>query len=65
MILVIEVMIQCVHRLFLVDNGASVLLVQSGTSKAPLCRTTFKIQSVSGKELHVLGIPMIKVYNWY
>jgi hypothetical protein len=44
MILVIDVLIQGVHKLFIVDNGASVSLVQSGASKAPLCRTTFKPQ---------------------
>jgi hypothetical protein len=55
MILVIEVLIQGVLKLFLVDNGASVSLVQSGTSKVSLCRTTFKPQGVNAKELHVLG----------
>jgi len=55
----IEVMIQGVRKRFLVDTDASVSVVKSGTSKAPLCRTTLKPQGVTGKELHVLGTHMI------
>ena len=55
-----EVMIQGVLKHFLVDTDASMSVVQSGTSKAPLCRATLKPQCVTGKELHVLGTQMIE-----
>jgi hypothetical protein len=60
MIPVIDVMIQGVRKRFLVDPGASFTLVQSGTSKAPFCRTTLKPQGVTGKELHALGTQVIE-----
>ena len=57
---VIKVMIQGVRKRFIVDTGAPVTLVQSGTSKAPFCRTTLKPQGVTGKGLHVLGTQVIE-----
>jgi len=57
---VIEVMIQGVRERFLVDTGAPVTLVQSGTSKAPFYQTTLKPQGVTDKELHVLSTQVIE-----
>jgi hypothetical protein len=57
---VIDVMIQGVHKRFSVDTGSSVTLVQSGTSKAPFCRTALKPQGVTSKELHVLVTQVIE-----
>jgi hypothetical protein len=46
---VIEVMIQGVHKRSLIDTGASVSLVQSGTSNTPFCETTLRPQGLLAK----------------
>jgi hypothetical protein len=57
---VIDVFIQGIHKRFLIDTGASVSLVQPGTSNTPLCQTTLKPQGVTGEALHVLGTQAIE-----
>jgi hypothetical protein len=55
-----EVIIQGVHKRFQLDTDASISLVQSGTSKVPLCWAILNPHGVTGKEFHVLGTQMIE-----